>query len=116
MNDYNSNPIRLGGCCGGESVISNGCSLTGYLKEDGVCSLTGYLNRAPTLYGTISIKNCGGSDFPIYDGAYEVTPRSYEQVLDTDRKLMLDDVTVHQIPYYETSNTSGITAYIGGEL
>lgn len=105
MNEYKSNPIRLGGCCGRKTT-----------EIESSCSLTGYLNRAPTLYGTISIKNCGGSDFPIYDGAYEVTPRSYEQILDTDRKLMLDDVTVHEIPYYETSNTSGITAYIGGEL
>ena len=49
-----------------------------------------------------------------YDGSYEVTPRVYAQSLDTDGKLMEDDVTVHEIPVTRTTNpTGGLTVLIG---
>lgn len=51
---------------------------------------------------------------PIYEGDYIVTPRVNEEVvLETSDKLLTDDVTVLEIPYYETSNISGYTVYIG---
>lgn len=51
----------------------------------------------------------------LYDGEYEVTPKSSEQVLNTKKKIMYDDVTVGAIPYYEVSNDyGGITVNIGG--
>ena len=50
----------------------------------------------------------------IYDGEYEVTPRVYEQILETKDKLMLDNVTVNVIPLAMTINLSnGYTATIG---
>lgn len=49
-----------------------------------------------------------------YDGEYTVTPRLYAQTLDTDRKLMADDVTVYEIPVTQTSNPyGGQTVLIG---
>ena len=42
-----------------------------------------------------------------YEGEYEVTPRLYEQGLETRNKLMLNDVTVHEIPITMTSNPQG---------
>ncbi len=42
-----------------------------------------------------------------YDGAYEVIPRLYAQSLDTDGKLMRDDVTVYEIPVTRTTNPHG---------
>lgn len=42
-----------------------------------------------------------------YDGEYEVTPTAYEQYLDTSNKFLKRDVTVHEVPYLETSNESG---------
>lgn len=42
-----------------------------------------------------------------YDGSYEVTPRLYAQSLDTDGKLMRDDVTVYEIPVTRTTNPHG---------
>lgn len=42
-----------------------------------------------------------------YDGTYEVTPTTSEQVLPTAHRTLADDVTVHQIPYLATSNDSG---------
>ena len=59
----------------------------------------------------VAIIRCEGDP---YEGEYEVTPRTEEQVLATRNKRMLDDVTVHEIPYYETSNPQGgVTVYIG---
>lgn len=42
-----------------------------------------------------------------YTGEYEVTPTMGEQVLSTRSKTMRDDVTVHAIPYTQTTNESG---------
>lgn len=42
-----------------------------------------------------------------YDGSYEVTPTSGEQILPTRSKTMRDDLTVHAVPYNETTNDSG---------
>ena len=42
-----------------------------------------------------------------YIGSYEVTPSTSEQVLATRRKTMGNDVTVHSIPYVETTNEQG---------
>ena len=53
---------------------------------------------------------------PDYEGAYEVTPRKVEQVLETKDKSMTDNVTVFAIPYAEVSNLGGgLTATIGLE-
>lgn len=50
----------------------------------------------------------------IYEGDYEVTPRVYEQILETKDKLMLDDVTVKVIPLSKVINLqNGYTVTIG---
>ncbi len=57
-----------------------------------------------------------GSAIPIYGGETEVTPKTYSNVvLETDGTRMFSDITVLKVPYYETSNVSGITVYIGGD-
>ncbi len=52
----------------------------------------------------------------IYDGEYEVTPKTNPQTLETATKVMLQDVLINKIPYYETSNEYGDTIYIGSEV
>ena len=65
----------------------------------------------PLDFGT-AVQIIGGAH---YEGVYEVTPLAdFEVVLPTTGLVMEGDVTVNKIPYYETSNTSGITVYIGG--
>jgi hypothetical protein len=56
------------------------------------------------------------SPYPEYTGPTTVTPQARSDVvLDTSGKLMTDDVTVFEIPYYETTNPAGgYTAIIGG--
>lgn len=51
-----------------------------------------------------------------YEGEYTVTPKVTSQTLPTAHKLMAQDVTVLEIPYFETSNVTGYTVYIGNEV
>ena len=84
--------------------------LTGSLTGSG--TLNGSLSAPMSLSGSLSIPRGAGA--VAYGGAYEVTPKAYEeQILPTTGKLMLDDVTVFRVPYYETSNLyDGLTVFI----
>lgn len=63
-----------------------------------------------SLYGAVS-------DVETYTGNYLVTPKTEEQILKTNKKLMTNDVTVKKIPYYDVSNESGgSTVFIGSEV
>lgn len=46
-------------------------------------------------------------DHESYAGPYEVTPANHEQSLRTADKHMRRNVTIHKVPYYETSNEGG---------
>lgn len=56
-------------------------------------------------------------DYPIYDGSTDVTPKANEQtVLETAEKLVLQDITVFEVPYFQVSNPQGgNTVYIATE-
>lgn len=52
-----------------------------------------------------------------YTGAYEVTPSTEQQMLETKDLVMDDDVTVKKIPFYEVTNAAGgTTVTIGREV
>ena len=51
-----------------------------------------------------------------YEGSYRVIPKVTEQTLETSGLLMTNDVTVTEVPYYQTHNTSGETVYIANEV
>lgn len=52
-----------------------------------------------------------------YKGNYEVTPQVTSQILKTKNKVMMQDMTIKEIPYYEVGNlANGNTVYIGKEL
>ena len=68
-------------------------------------TVSGSINRAVREYATV------------YEGPYLVTPKPYiEQILETANKHLTEDVRVLEIPYYETSNLTGTTVYIGNEV
>lgn len=46
-------------------------------------------------------------DYEIWNGNYTVTPAIIDQILDTQGKVMRNNVVVKEIPYSEVSNTSG---------
>lgn len=89
-------------------------NIKGIIQQTNV--LNGVITNSDHIEGTINYHTeGGGSEVPSYDGAYTVTPKTYEQSLATRNKLMRADVTIKEIPYYETSNISGKTVYIGGD-
>ena len=52
-----------------------------------------------------------------YEGVYDVTPQAKSAViLPTKDRLRSRDVNVKKIPYYETSNQTGVTVYIASEV
>lgn len=56
-------------------------------------------------------------DVTLYEGDYEVTPKVVGQTLPTAEKLLLDDVAIKAIPFYNVGNNSGgSTVYIGNEV
>ena len=74
-------------------------------------NLVGKISETNTLKGTIALSEVVES----YLGDYIVTPKVESQIMLTKNKKMEENVTVLAIPYYETSNLSGKTVYIGGE-
>lgn len=64
--------------------------------------------------GGIDMEATGGNiERETYTGPYTVTPKAHEeQTLNTASKIMVRDVTVRKVPYYETTNVSGSTVYI----
>lgn len=81
------------------------------IQQDPALSLA--VGQNPTLGVSVAESIRGGS-YPDYTGAYEITPTTEEQTLETRRRVMADNVTVHEIPYYETTNESGgYTVIIG---
>lgn len=83
--------------------------------------LIGSLSGEPSLQGSLSgVAGLSGGlslaagTATTYAGPYEVTPRLTAQTLETQAKLMADDVTVYEIPVVRTSNLyDGITVVIG---
>lgn len=49
-----------------------------------------------------------------YYGPYQVTPSVEPQTIPTRSRVMVDDLQVTEIPFFEVSNTAGTTVIIGG--
>lgn len=99
--------------CGIYGIVYTEDTLSGVIGNGG--EIQGKVQDAGVLIGEVGFPKCIYPD--IYDGTYDVIPKAHElQTLDTNGKTMEDDVRVHEIPYFETSNTSGITVYIANEL
>lgn len=84
-------------------------------------TLKGAINTCPSLIGKINLKeNLKGTitvpseHYEHYEGKYTVTPKTISQTLHTANLVMDDNVTVLEIPYFETANETGDTVYIGG--
>lgn len=56
-------------------------------------------------------------DVENYKGEYDITPKTMEQKLKTAQKILVKDVTVKEIPFFEVMNSEGgDTVYIGSEV
>lgn len=86
--------------------------------------LCGELVSSATISGAITSTDTISGEIIIppekyidpYTGSYTVVSKPFEdEVLKTMNHQMTRNITVLKIPYYETSNLSGKTVYIGGE-
>lgn len=68
--------------------------LIGIVTPDNTYNLSGQVSGESTLSGIVT----GGAQYEAYAGSYSVTPSGSVQTLETDGKLMTDDVTVGAIP------------------
>lgn len=114
-----SGTVSTGDISGSLSVFG---SVDGSVEGEGLVSgvvnpgaegIDGEVSGVGVVSGTLILPD--KAEHEIYDGEYEVTPKVREEVvLDTFGKLMKDDVTVKEVPNYQTSNDAGgITFYIG---
>lgn len=87
--------------------------ITGNVSNHNVI-LAGRIENGLSVSGGITVPGTGYL-IPIFDGPYIVTPMpDAEVVLETYGKRMSDNVTVEEIPYFETSNEAGgYTVIIG---
>lgn len=66
---------------------------------------------------TLDVAIVEGTGGEPYEGEYIITPLPYQEtILQTKDKILSEDIRVLEIPYFETSNVSGLTIYIGSEV
>lgn len=95
--------------CGIHGIVHSADTLSGRVESGG--EIQGKVDSGGVVIGSVGFPKCQYA--PIYDGVYDVIPKAYVmQTLDTNGKTMEDDVRVHEVPYYETSNLNGTTVYI----
>lgn len=88
--------------------------IVGELNAAGVCGSMNTANMTGTI-GNGIVKYDSSTE--LYAGEYNVVPKAAEeQRLPCAGKKMEKDVTVQRVPYYETSNDTGITVYIASEV
>lgn len=78
-------------------------------KVDGDCTLSVNVDGVSGVVTTIEPHARA-----TYDGDYIVVPQVTEQVLPTREKIMVNDLTVKEIPTYEVSNEAGGNTFIIG--
>lgn len=88
--------------------------IVGELNAAGVCGSMNTANMTGTI-GNGIVKYDSSTE--LYAGEYNVVPKAAEeQRLPCAGKKMEKDITVQRVPYYETSNDTGITVYIASEV
>lgn len=79
-------------------MLCGEASATAHLEAtlSGESQISGVLQGVGSLVGAITVGKC--SDIEVYTGSYEVTPTQSTQTLQTQDKLMNDNVQVLPIP------------------
>lgn len=80
----------------------------------------GAIEAEPSTPQALEVELLAGGSAPSiapYNGKYAVIPTVEGETLQTKRKYMVENLTVHAIPYFEVGNlTGGTTVYIAGEI
>lgn len=80
--------------------------------------MTGQYRGSLTCRRGMTGKLLATTNYDVYKGPYEITPLAHEsQKFSTTDKLLTEDITVVEIPYYEVTNDqNGTTCYIAKEV
>lgn len=96
--------------------IRGSANLYGGVVNDISCQLLGSMYDYVGLTGNVVASYDRGT-YEKYEGSYKVTPMVTSQTLATENRLMKENVTIKEIPFYEVSNSfGGDTIVIGSEL
>lgn len=113
------------------SNLSNNSNITGSINDT---KITGNITSSININGSLSSNsnliakveninnldaslNIGGSgSYLDYSGSYDIIPNQNNQTLQTENRVLRQDLLVEKIPYFETSNDYGKTVYIGSEV
>ena len=91
------------------SEIITPISIKGEISDNKI-SINGVLtSNNNILVGSVNTSTSA----PPYTGSYDIIPSIEEQTLNNKNKLLSDDLSIKEIPYFETSNPYGETIYIG---
>lgn len=93
-------------------LINDSINIKGKLETNS--NIKGLINSANHLEGKIIAG--GTAVYPDYEGTYDVIPKTESQTLNTQNKILREDMLIESIPYFETSNQYGNTIYIGSEV
>ena len=73
------------------------------------------LHSFEIIKGTLTLPEYIEPEWKHYEGPYRAIPKWNDQILETNKKVMDDDVTVEKIPTFKTENIGGgYTVVIGG--
>lgn len=93
-----------------KGAINDRQSIHGAISSNGM--LSGSVKKSDNMSAVVGIYE--GMNPEKYDGEYNFTSTvEGDTVVDTKFKFLRDNITVGKIPYYETSNPTGTTVYIG---
>lgn len=78
-------------------------------------TLSGKLSASGGLSGKLSMATA--ASYEVYEGDYKVVPQAFNtQTLETANKLLKENIVVAEVPFFETSNETGLTVYIAREV
>lgn len=91
-----------------ERVVNVDASIVGSVIETSA-EVSGDISVEAELTTTVY----ASGEYDIYTGATDVIPLAdAAQTLQTAQKVVMQNITVQKVPYYETSNDHGTTVYI----
>lgn len=90
--------------------ISNSTSLNGKVYNKNI--LSAKIKTRNVLSGVMQISK-KQIEYEKYKGLYDITPTIDKQELQTEKKVMIENLTIESIPFYEVANPTGETIIIG---
>lgn len=95
-----------------QTRIANTGEIKGTISGNG--AVRGTISTSGGLSGTLSVGSITVNTVADYEGSYDVTPLITSQILQTQNKRMVNDLTIEMIPTREINNAYGGVTFIVG--